>query len=108
MLHDETENPVHMVKVFEGRLLIRAIPVPNDWKPLARFDQVGADQRTGDEAVKLFEQHLFLAEGEQFSVTAICPPAPRGPQERRGCRESGSGQIRGQSSARLRRQAHEP
>jgi hypothetical protein len=59
-LHDETENPVDMVKVFEGRLLICAIPIPDDWKPLARLDQVGADQQTGDEAVKLFEQHRFL------------------------------------------------
>src|SRR4051794_38020908 len=42
MLHDETENPVNMVKVFKGRLLLCAIPVPDDWKPLARLDQVGA------------------------------------------------------------------
>ena len=43
-LHDETENPVDMVKVFEGRLLICAISIPDDLKPLARLDQVGADQ----------------------------------------------------------------
>jgi hypothetical protein len=44
MLHDETERPVDMVKVFEGRLLICicAIPIPDDWKPLAGLDQVGA------------------------------------------------------------------
>jgi hypothetical protein len=59
------------VKVVEGRLLIWAIPIPDDWKPLTRFDQVGADQQTGDEAVKLFEQHRFLAKGEQFLVKRL-------------------------------------
>src|SRR5258706_5608537 len=71
MLHDETENPVDMVKVVEGRLLICAIPIPDDWKPLARLDQVGADQQTGDESVKLFEQHRFLAKGEQLLVKLL-------------------------------------
>jgi hypothetical protein len=71
MLHDETENPVDMVKVVEGWLLIRTIPVPDDRKPLAGFDQVGADQQTGDEAVKLFQQHRFLAKGEQFLVKLL-------------------------------------
>src|SRR6202166_1140180 len=70
-LYDETENPVDFVKVVEGRLLIWAIPIPDDWKPLTRFDQVGADQQTGDEAVKLFEQHRFLAKGEQFLVKLL-------------------------------------
>ena len=70
MFHDETENPVELVRVFEGRLLICAIPVPDDRKPLARLDQVGPDQQTGDEAVKLFEQHRFLAKGEQFLAQA--------------------------------------
>ena len=60
-----------MVKVVEGRLLICAIPIPDDWKPLARFDQVGADQQTGDEAIKLFEQHRLLAEIEQFLVKQL-------------------------------------
>jgi hypothetical protein len=32
MLHDKTENPVDVVKVVEGRLLIWAIPIPDDWK----------------------------------------------------------------------------
>jgi hypothetical protein len=32
MLPDEAENPVDMVKVVEGRLLICAIPNPDDWK----------------------------------------------------------------------------
>src|SRR6478672_2757396 len=71
MLHDETENPVDVVKVVEGGLLICAIPIPDDWKPLARFDQVGADQQTGDEAVKLLEQHRFLAERKQFLVKLL-------------------------------------
>jgi hypothetical protein len=68
VLHDETKNPVDMVKVFEGRPLIGAVTIPDDWKPLAGLDQVGGDQQTGDEAVKLFEQHGFLAKGEQFLV----------------------------------------
>jgi len=60
-----------MVKVLEGRLLIGALPIPDNRKPLARLDQVGADQQTGDEAVKLFEQHRFLAKGEQFLVKLL-------------------------------------
>jgi hypothetical protein len=55
----------------KGRLLICSTPIPDDWKPLARFDQVGADQQTGDEAVELFEQHRFLAKGEQFLVKLL-------------------------------------
>src|SRR6202040_2058852 len=50
MLHDEAENPVDMVKIIKGRLLIAAIPIPDDWKPLAWFNEVWADQQTGDEA----------------------------------------------------------
>src|SRR5882724_13410719 len=52
ILHDETENPVDMVKVVEGWLLICAIPIPDDWKPLARFGQVGADRQSGGTLIR--------------------------------------------------------
>jgi hypothetical protein len=71
MLHDKTENLIGMVKVVKGGLPIIAIPIPDDWKPLAGLDQVGADQQTGDEAVKLLEQHRLLAEIEQFLIKLL-------------------------------------
>jgi hypothetical protein len=60
-----------MVKVFEDWLLICAVSVPDDWKPIAGFDQLGTDQQAGDEAVKLFEQHRLLAKGKQFLVKLL-------------------------------------
>jgi hypothetical protein len=71
MLHDETENPIRMIKVLEDRLLVRAVLMPDDWKPIAGHDQLWAGQQTGNEAVKLFEQHRVLAEGEQFLVKLL-------------------------------------
>jgi hypothetical protein len=37
MLHDKTENPVDMVKVVKGGPRISAVPIPDDWKPLAAW-----------------------------------------------------------------------
>jgi hypothetical protein len=71
MLHDESENSVDIVNAFEDWLLICAVPVPDDWKPVVGTDEFGTDQQTGDKAVKLFEQHRFLAEGEQFLVKLL-------------------------------------
>jgi hypothetical protein len=71
VLRDETENPVGMVKVLEDRLLVCAVLMPDDWKPIAGHDQFRAGQQPGDEAVKFFEQHRVLAEGEQFLVKLL-------------------------------------
>src|SRR6201998_4050090 len=71
MLHDETENPVGMVKVREDRLLVCGVLAPDDRKPIAGHDQLWACPQPGDEAVKLFEQHRALAEGEQFFVKLL-------------------------------------
>ena len=71
MFHDETENALDMVKVFEDWLLICAVSVPDDWKPIAGLDQLGTDQQAGDEAVNFFEQHRLLAKGKQCLVKLL-------------------------------------
>ena len=45
--------------------------MPHERKPIAGHDQLRAGQQAGDEAIKLFEQHRFLAEGEQFLVKLL-------------------------------------
>lgn len=62
--HDEAENPVGMIKIIKGRMLTAAIPIPDDCKLLAWFDVVWAYQQTGDEAIKLLDQHRLLAKSE--------------------------------------------
>jgi hypothetical protein len=71
MLHDETENPIRMVKVLEDRRLVCSVLMPDDWKPVAGHDQLRADKQAGDEAIELFEQHGVLTEGEQFLVKLL-------------------------------------
>lgn len=40
MHHGETENPVGMVESLEHRLLLRAVHMPRDWKPIAGPDRL--------------------------------------------------------------------
>lgn len=40
MHHGETENPIGMVASLEHRLLLRAVHMPRDWKPIAGPDQL--------------------------------------------------------------------
>lgn len=39
MQRGKTENPVDMVENLEDRLLLRAVLMPLDWKPIAGPDQ---------------------------------------------------------------------
>jgi hypothetical protein len=71
VLHDEADNTVGMVDAFEDRLLICAVTVPDDWKPVFGADEFRAGQQAGNEAIKLIEQHHFLAKGEQFLIKLL-------------------------------------
>lgn len=71
VLHDEPKDPVHMIKIVKGGLRIATVSIPDDREPLAGLDQVGADQQTGDEAIKLLDQHCLLAKGEQFLLKLL-------------------------------------
>lgn len=62
MHHGETEIPVDMVESLEHRLLLRAVLMPLDWKPIAGL--ISSGQQSGDKAIKLFEQHRFPVEGQ--------------------------------------------
>jgi hypothetical protein len=64
-----------MTRIREDRLGILAIPVPYDRQPLAGLDQVGADQKSGDEAVQLLKQHCILAQREELVFKLLGVPA---------------------------------
>src|SRR5262249_2279855 len=65
-------------KVFEDWLLVSAVLMPYERKPIAGHDQLRACQQPSDEAIKLLEQHGVFAEGEEFHVKLLETPRQSG------------------------------
>jgi hypothetical protein len=53
LANNRPQYPIDMVEIVKGGLRIVTILTPGDWQPLTGLDQLGADQQTGDEAIKL-------------------------------------------------------
>ena len=69
--HDQTEQPVGMVKVFEGTLFGLTLAVPDQRKPFIGRDHLRTHQQARNEAIEFFDEHCVIAQGMQLLLKLL-------------------------------------